>query len=258
MPRHGTRLRNASSDDFSGSPQLFKAGECFEIGVVTIELAGLFHNFRLRRPIERRRFLCLVEQVDPIVLVAAGRVEHDRHRYRFSRPDNAATDPLAVCPIHDGNQPDGIKSGETNRRACNLGVSGNETRLTYVCGVRNRSHFKLERLGAGRDGHQGGLMVSELRVMPDNFSSLLNVYLSVLPAYLPLLPVPCKVMFWPDLLTVDEDLGARAPPPSKKFILRFQGNGHRALKPQHRAALLFRQSTVGICGLLFVRLPCGH
>ena len=195
MPRHSTRLRNASSHDFRGSPQLFKAGECFELGIVAIELAGLFHNFRLRLPSEWRGFLCLVEQVDPIVFVAAGRVEHDRHRYRFSRPDNAATDPLAVCSNHDGNQPAEIKSGETNRRACNLGVSGNETRLTYVCGVRTRSHFKFERLGAGRDGHQGGLMVSELRVSTDNFKSLLNVYLSVLPAYLPLLPVPCGVIF---------------------------------------------------------------
>ena len=74
MPRHSTRLRNTSSHDFRGSPQLFKAGECFELGIVTFELAGLFHNFRLRHPSEWRRFLCLVEQVDPIVLVAAGRV----------------------------------------------------------------------------------------------------------------------------------------------------------------------------------------
>ena len=102
------------------------------------------------------------------------------------------------------------------------------------------------------------MMVRELRVMTDNFNALLNVDLSVLPAYLPLLPVPCVDTFWPDQLTVDEDLGARAPPPGEKLILRFQGNGHRAFEPQHRAALIFRQSTVGICGLLYVRLPCGH
>ena len=162
--RHSTRLRNASSHDFSGSPQLFKAGERFELGIVTIELAGLFHNFRLRHPSEWRGFLCLVEQVDPIVLVAAGRVEHDRHRDRFSPPRQRGNRPARRLLDTRRESAGRIKSGETNRRACNLGVSGNETRLTYVFGVRTRSHFKFERLGAGRDGHQAGMMVRELRV----------------------------------------------------------------------------------------------
>ena len=110
------------------------------------------------------------------------------------------TGSLTAGSNHDGNQLARVASGETNRRACNLGVSGNETRLTKGLArtVMIRSHFKFERLGTGRDGDQGGIMIRELRVMPDHFNSLLDVYLSVLPAYLPLLPVPCGVIFWPD------------------------------------------------------------
>ena len=188
----GPLPRNASSHDGSGVPQLFKTSERFSLRIVAIELADLLNKFHLRRPLECCGCLGLVDQVDPILFVAAGRVEHDRHRFRVVRlrPDNTATDPLPVCSMHDGDQLTGVTSGKTERRACDLRVSGNETGLTKVMMPSTRNHFHFERLGAGRDGHQAALHTistaaffnSPLACLPP-FHALARISLRVASAY---------------------------------------------------------------------------